>query len=210
MTSRNLIAAAAFAALASACSQGPIFYAEIEEPSLCKTIPYDQLPPFSGVTPGSDLVWEMPIPLAQQMALFGGNSDGGFAIPADASINIRLIEFTLTAKQGITDFNAVTTSTISVEPFPGSTLTEQALLTYTQDAAHLPGDRLTVAGDKGVDLAAYLNDSTGQSYDGGTMDGNLLIRAVMTGTLPDAEWRADVRACLYMKARVNYLSAYGL
>lgn len=210
MTSRNLLTFVALASLTSACSQGPIFYAEIEEPSLCKTIPWDQLPPFTGVAPGVDLVWEMPIPLAQQMSLFGGNADGGFSVPQGSQINIRLVELTLTAKQGITDFNAVAASTVSAVPFPGSTLTEQVLLSYTQDPANLPGDRLTIAGDRGVELADFLNDSSGQTYDGGSTDGSVLIRAVMTGTLPPNDWRADVRACLYMKARVNYLSAYGL
>jgi len=62
-----------------------------------------------------------------------------------------------------------------------------------------------------VDLAKYLAEAkTATLPDGGTADGNLLIEAVMTGTLPDNEWRADMKACVYMKARLNYLTAYGL
>lgn len=213
MTPNKILLSVLAAAVLIACGR-PLFYAELEEPRLCKTIPAEDLFPFPGTSPGAELRAELPIPLGailEPITAFGqGDADGGTAA-IDLDTTVRLIEFTLVARSGVTDFNAVETVAISVVPEPGSGLERATLLNYTRDPAHLPGDRLTVAGDENVNLAEYIGQSGSATLpDGGTVDGTVRFEAVMTGTLPENEWTADMRACVFLKTRINYLNAYGL
>ncbi len=212
---RNLqpvLAALSAAALLSACNGSPLFFAELEEPKLCKTIPADELPPFIGTPPGSDLRFTLPIPIASELPLFAAGGDGG---SDDTVTEIRLIEYTLVARSGIIDFNQIETAQITVQPPPGSSQAPAVLVTYAKDPAHLPGDRLVVGGDQGVNIAAYLFDpgttDAGVFLDAGTAtEGSVLVEATMTGVLPEDYWTADMRVCIYMRTRFNYLNAYGL
>lgn len=208
-----LLAALTAAALLSACNNGPLFYAELEEPKLCKTIPASDLPPFTGTAPGAELRYALPIPISSELPLFAAGGDGG---SNDQETEIRLIEFTLVARSGIIDFNQIETAHITVEPPPGSSQPPALLVTYTKNPASLPGDRLVVGGDQGVNISPYLFDPG--TTDAGTFpgdagfasEGSILVEATMTGVLPENPWSADMRVCIYMRTRFNYLSAYGL
>jgi len=209
---QKLIPALTASALLAACNQGPLFYAELEEPRLCKTLPAEELPPFEGTAPGQELRFGVPIPIGEELPLFSGG-DGG---TSDVETEIRMIEMTLVARSGITDFNQIETAAITVEPPPGSAQPPALLISYAKDPANPPGDRLVVAGDQGVNLIPYLFDPGGtdagtpSGSDGGSApEGTILVEATMTGVLPENEWTADIRVCIYMRTRFNYLNAYG-
>lgn len=197
-----------------ACNQGPLFYAEIEEPAICKTIPDV---PFTASQPGQELRYPMAIPIGSLPMFSPGDPDGGTDAGAgDNETEVRLIEFRLTNPRNVTDFNNFETAQVTVQPPSGSTLQAQALVTYVKDPTHLPGTTLVVAGDRGVNLVPYLFDATGMDAGTGSFDAgsgaerSIMVEGTMTGTLPDVDWQADVRVCIYMRTRFNYLNAYGL
>lgn len=203
-------ALAAATLLVAACDGGPLFFAELEEPRLCKTI--DNIP-FEGTAPGSELRYRLGIPIASELPLFA-SGDGG---TSDVDTEVRLIEFALLRESGILDFNAVESVRVAVQPAPGASQPEATLLSYVRDPADLPGDTLIVAGDQDVNLVPYIFDpatvdgGTPSMLDGGTAeDGTIAVEVVMSGELPEDPWVADVRACIYMRTRFNYLNAYGL
>lgn len=194
-----------------ACNTGPLFFAELEEPRLCKTLP---AVPFDGTQPGAELRRRLAIPVGQELPLFS-IGDGG---SSNVETEIRLIEFVLVRRSGIPDFNAVEAARIVVEPAPGRSTGPATLVTYTRDPGRLPGDTLIVGGGAGVNLVPYMFDPgtldggvPPSAGDGGTASqGTILVEAVMSGSLPEQPWRADVRVCIYMRTRFNYLNAYGL
>lgn len=205
-TSNKLTGALLLASLlATGCNQ-PLFFAELEEPRLCKTI--EEIP-FFGTPPGSDLRYEVGIPIASELPLFAGGQD--------VETDIHLIEFALLRRGGILDFNDVETAEVIVRTAPGASEPDALLLSYQRDPANLPGDTLIVGGDRQVNLLPYIFDpgttdgGPPSSLDGGTADeGTIGVEVVMTGELPEEAWSADIRACIYMRTRFNYLNAYGL
>lgn len=207
-TSITLASALATLLLFGACD-GPLFFAELEEPRLCKTL---QDLPFEGVAAGGELRYRLALPVGAEVPLFA-LGDGG---TSDVDTEIRLIEFALLRESGILDFNSVESAEVSVEPPPGASVAAATLLSYTRDPSDLPGDTLIVAGDEGVNLVPYLFDpgttdaGVPVAGDGGTAEEGVVVEIRMTGALPEDPWMADLRACIYMRTRFNYLNAYGL
>lgn len=186
---KSLLALAAVFAV-TGCGQ-PIFYADLDEPALCKTVADV---PFDPTTPGADLKLDFDLPVGQYLpGIFEGN---------DAQVTLYLNEIVFNAKQGITDFNSVDNASISVLPPAGAdpSLQTALLLNYTKDPANLPGRTLTVGGERNVELFPYLTTDK---------DKKARLEAVMQGQLPPNIWTADVRVCLHMKAHFNYAKQYG-
>jgi hypothetical protein len=179
----------ALAALGSTACGGPILYADLDEPALCKTV---QDVPFDGAVPGQDLKLSFDLPVGQYVPVFNTQ---------DAVVNLRLNEVTFTAKKGIQDFNSVSSAGIDVLPQSGSTLPQTTVLSYTQDPNNLPGPTLTISGERQVELIPFLSSDS---------DRKATLQADMKGKLPPNVWTADVRVCFHTHARFNYAHSVGL
>ena len=177
------------AALGSAGCGGPIFYADVDEPAICKTV---RDVPFEPAVPGADLRLAFDLPVGQYLPAIGTQ---------DAQTQLYLNEISFIAKQGINDFNSVEQATISVLPQPNSTASKQVLLNYTRDPANLPNKELTVGGERDVELQPYLSADE---------DRAARLEAVMKGSLPSNYWTADVKVCLHVHIRYNYARQFGL
>lgn len=174
-------------AIAATGCGNPILFAELDEPSICKTIP-DVV--FDPSVPGTDLRKDFPLSLKDFLPLF--TYEG-------ASTTIQLQELVFNAKEGITDFNSVEQATVTVVGPDGSALPPAVPGQYAKDASNLPGRTLVLPGQAAVDLVPYMNT-----------EATLNLQNIMTGSLPTNPWTADVRGCLRMKARMNYGSKFGL
>jgi len=171
------------------CGPEPIFYADFDEPSICKTVTDV---PFDPTVPGADLTLSFDLPVGQYVPLFDN---------PDAKVTLYLNELTFFAKEGINDFNSVDTAAINVLPQDGSTDPKQTVLNYTKDPNNLPGKTLSVGGERNIELGPYLSADS---------DKKAKLETVMKGTLPPNYWTADVKVCFHMKVRLNYARAIGL
>jgi hypothetical protein len=171
---------------------GPVMYVEVEEPRVCKNL--GELT-FPGAPPG---VTE----LRQTFPEFDFSS---FNLPTitqggELDAETRLIEVSLNAGEGILDFNNWETAALSIIPASGSTLETREVVTYQKDPAALPGRTMAITAEENVNLLPYLTES-----------GNVIsVDAVMTGVFPEADWTAEIKGCLYMRARYNYATQAGL
>jgi len=186
-TPRHGILPAALLALASGCGLSNQFYAELEEPGICKTVSDATM---TATTPGADLVLTIPIDLATNLPLFDARS---------GNLTLRLLSVTFLGKSGIQDFNSVDSASISAVPDPASGLSLTEVIRYDRAPGFVPGLELTVGGDSSVDLVPFLDTN-----------GVVTVEARMVGGLPNNSWVADITGCLYTKVRVNYLDAYGV
>ena len=185
MRTALVISLAAVALLGAGCGR-PILFAEIEEQSICKTV---REAPFAGVMPGTDLQTELPFPLGDYLPLF--QVEG-------ATLTLQLVELVFTARTGISDFNAVEQGTVTVLAPVGSSEVPVVPAAYARDT-NPPGSTLVMAAQTAMDLAPYLD-----------AESNLTLQTWMTGALPESDWTADIKGCIYMKARLNYATGYGL
>jgi hypothetical protein len=185
-TLKTTLLAALLAAFSTGCGGGSLFFAELEEPGICKTM-VDV--PMAATPPGQTLTMNLTIDLASRIPMFDATATG---------TNIRFIELTFWAKSGINDFNSVDTAEVLAVPDPSSQLQTTQVLSYTKSPGFVPGTQLTVAADQGVELVPFL------------ANGNITVETRMTGGLPNNSWTADIRGCLYMKSKVNYLEGYGI
>lgn len=187
---RHALFAAALLGLVSGCDASQYFYAELEEPAICKTFPDVVMDP---TAPGADLVKQLPpIPLTQNIPLFDSTS---------GQVVFKLLSLEFVGKQGIQDFNSVDAAWITALPDPNGTsgLQPTDLIRYDRVPGVLPEKRLTIGGNSDIDLVPFLTSS-----------GEISVEARMTGGLPNNPWTADVTGCIYAKARIHYLDAYGL
>jgi hypothetical protein len=168
---------------------GPIFYVDVDEPAICKTV---RDVPFEPAVPGADLRLTFDLPVGQYLPLIGTQ---------DARTTLYLNELSFTAKEGIQDFNTVDAATISVLPRPESTASKQVLLSYTKDPANPPNKVLVVGGERDVELQPYLSADEDRSAS---------LEAVMKGALPSNYWTADVKVCIHAHVRYNYGRPFGL
>ena len=173
------------AALGTGCG-GPLFYAELEEPGICKTVADV---PMDATQPGATLSKTIPIDLAANVPLFDTTT---------GDVVVRLLEVQFTGKQGIQDFNSVDNAEVLAVPDSSSGLQPTQVLSYTKVPGVTPGLQLNIVAEDQIDLVPFLTN------------GVVTVEARMSGGLPNNVWLADVRGCIYMKARVKYLEAYGL
>ena len=187
---RHALFAAALLGLTSGCGISQWFYAELEEPGICKTFVDVVMDP---TAPGADLVKQLPpIPLSRNIPLFDSSAGG---------VQFKLLSLTFLGKQGIQDFNSVNSAWITALPDPNGTsgLPPTELIRYDKAPGVTPGLELTIGGTSDIDLVPFLTSS-----------GEISVEARMVGGLPNNPWVADITGCIYAKARVNYLGAYGI
>jgi hypothetical protein len=190
-TLRTALFAAALLALASGCGLSNQFYAELEEPGICRTFQGVVMDP---TAPGAELVLVLPIPVTQDVPLF--DTAGGGVV-----FKLLSVTFDSTNGTGIQDFNSVDSAWVTALPDQtnpnGQVATE--VIRYDKAPNVLPGKKLTIGGNSDVDLVPFLSSS-----------GGVTVEARMTGGLPNNNWTSDITGCLYAKARLNYLDAYGI
>ena len=184
---RTVLLTSALLGLTSGCGNlSRWFFAELEEPAICKTV-IDV--PMERTQPGQELVKRVPpIALSNSIPLFDSDQGG---------VEFKLLSLEFVGKQGIQDFNSVDAAWINV--LDASDNVGPELIRYDRTPGVLIGNRLTIGGTTDIDLVPFL-----------TSGGEISVEARMTGALPPNPWFADVTACLYTKARINYLDAYGL
>lgn len=183
-----------------ACGK-PVFYADLNEPRICKTVPNQSFP----AQQNGQLQSDFDIPIGDILSVFNQSQN--------TVVDIELTELTLNAQQGITDFNGVDSAAVSVQAGadagtirPDGGLPGTVVLEYTKNPNNLPGRTVTVSPIAKVNLIDFIHST---SFDGGTTDG-ITLHAEMSGQLPTNDWTADVRGCISFDAKIYYLQKYGL
>lgn len=159
------------------CSE--LLFLEIEQPEICQVLPGET---FSG----SEYSRELQIDIQSQLPGIDLSSPQGLQ-----SI-FRLTRVDFIARSGITDFDFISNADIRILPPEGSSLLPAHVIDYARNGAET-GTTLSMTGNEDVDLYDYL---TG---------GDIFVDASLAGTLPSEEWSMDIRVCLYVNVRANYL-----
>ena len=174
------------ATCAPLCACGPIFFAQVEEPELCKTVSAAFSAAAAAVRSGESVSVELDV-----------RSELDAFQRADTSTQLRLLYVRFEALRGIQDFDFVDTAVIKVV---GTTTPEcnlPALVSYQRDPAASPQSNLTFPGPDLLDLAGCLSAE------------KVTLETDFGGSLPTNDWSMSVKACLSGKARINYLGGKG-
>jgi hypothetical protein len=167
----------------SLCGCGSIFYAQLEEPELCKTMPAA----FSPSAPGTT---------SQRVSVdFDLRSDLERFTHPDATSNLQLKYVQFTATQGTSDFGFVDSAKVTIQAAAGNASCNlPALVDYQRDPSAPAQSPQTFAGSSDVDLMPCLSTSA------------VSVQTDFSGRLPSNAWSMNVKACFSGKARINYLS----
>lgn len=174
---RPLLLLAALAVALSGC--GDLLFLEIEQPEICQVLPGEA---FSG----SEYSRELQIDLQGQLPGLDLSS------PQGLESLFRLTRVDFIARSGITDFDFISEADIRILPPEGSNLLPAHVIDYHRNGAET-GSTLSMTGNQDVDLYDYL---TG---------GAVVVDASLVGSLPPDEWSMDIRVCMYVKLRADYL-----
>lgn len=165
----------------SLCGCGSIFYAQVEEPELCKTVPAD----FSPSAPGTT---------TERVSVdFDLRADLERFTRPDTTSNLQLKYVEFAATQGTSDFGFVDSGKVTIQG-TGNACNLPALVDYQRDPSAPAQSTLTFAGSSSIDLMPCLSTS------------KVSVQVDFTGRLPQNAWSMNVRACFSGKARINYLS----
>lgn len=162
--------------LLSGCER--VLYMEIEQPEICQTLP-DQ------AYEGNQYSNELTIDIQGQMPGIDLSEPHGI----ETLFRLSKVEFI--AKSGITDFDFVSGANISLIPPDGSTKPPATVIDYTRSGP--TGATLSMVGATDVDLYDYLKE------------GDIVVASSLTGTLPSNAWSMDLRVCMYVRIRADYL-----
>ncbi|HLT30243.1 MAG TPA: hypothetical protein VK013_09365 [Myxococcaceae bacterium] len=174
---RPLLFLAAVSLALAGC--GDLLFLEVEQPEICQVLPGQ---PFSG----SEYSRELQIDIQGQLPGIDLSSPQGL----ESVFRLSRVDFI--ARTGITDFDFISEADIRILPPEGSNLLPAHVIDYHRNGVET-GETLSMTGRQDVDLYAYL---TG---------GNIVVDASLVGTLPPEEWTMDIRVCMYVKIRANYL-----
>jgi hypothetical protein len=173
---------------------GPLLFAEVEEPDLCMTEPDVLIPGAAGI-PSQTLTIRQDIvqDVGTDVPLIGLDQD---------ETRVRLNEVTLTARTGGVDLNVFQAITLQVlPPLASPELPPLDLLRYER-ASTDPTSALTLRGADPVDLGPYMR--------GGQVRLRLEFVGLQLGDLPQNDWTADVKTCVYLKHKADYGRFIGL
>src|SRR6202158_2478765 len=161
---------------------GSLFFAQIEEADLCKTVSVDfPAAPAVGTSGQGVAVY---LDLHSDLALFN-RSD------TTTQLQLKYVEFF--ARTGIADFGFVDAAKITLQSTSGASCNLADLVNYQRDPSRPPQAALTFIGPDAVDLMPCL--SAGSSS----------LRTDFSGRLPTNSWSMEAKACLSGKARIHYL-----
>lgn len=176
---------AAFVAVSSLASfgcGGDILFAELEIPSLCTSIP-GQTFPGAPIAVAGTATFPNEFDVGNTLSDFGNLGQ----------VEARALFFDITAKSGVQDFGFVDQVQLKVLPAPNSTLLPVQLVDY-KAGAQPPSNNMHWAVNS-PDMMGYLKEPP------------LRFETTFTGTLPTVDWSFDIRLCIFMKARIDYLQA---
>jgi hypothetical protein len=181
MSSRPLLAALALAL----CGCDRLFFAELEAPSVCLTLPQVAFP---GTAADPALVRDVSYDLAANLPVVGDSS-------VEYELRLSRMDTTLRAVDPATDpgytFAAIQSVRILAHD-PSGALADVPLVAYQEDPAHPPTDVISASGPMNVDLAPYVRAGT------------LALRAEYSGGLPRGSFTADVRGCFELRVKLDY------
>lgn len=163
-------------ALLGGCDR--FLYMEIEQPEICQVLP-DQ------VFEGNQYSNELTVDVQGQLPGIDLSEPHGI----ETLFRLSKVEFI--AKSGITDFDFISGAQISLVPAEGSATAPATVIDYTRSAP--TGTTLSMAGAMDVDLYDYLKE------------GDVVINSALSGTLPSNEWSMDIKLCMYVRIRADYL-----
>lgn len=153
-------------------------YLEIEQPEICQVLP-DQ------VFEGNQYSNELTVDIQGQLPGIDLSEPHGI----ETLFRLSRVEFI--AKSGITDFDFISNAQISLIPPPTSSKQPATVIDYTR--AGPTGNTLAMEGAMDVDLYDYLKE------------GDITLNSSLTGTLPSTEWTMDIKLCMYVRVRADYL-----
>lgn len=182
MRTRALLAALP---LALAACGGHIFFAEMEVPSLCVTLPRYAFP---GTNADPSLSRQISYQLGAQLPVLNQPN-------VEYELRLSQLDTTLESSNPATDpgytFSSIQWVRI-VAYDPTGVLPDVELAYYRQDPANPATTVMIAGGAMDVDLAPYLQA------------GQLNFRADYSGGLPLGDFTADVRGCFYLKVVLDY------
>jgi len=163
---------------------GSLFFAQLEEPDLCKTVSVD----FPATTaPGtSTQMVAVDLDVHSDLAPFN-RSD------TTTQLQLKYVEFF--SPTGIADFGFVDAAKITLQSTSGGSCNLPDLVNYQRDPSSAPQATLTFTGPDAVDLMPCLSA------------GSASLRTDFSGRLPTTPWSMDTKACFSGKARIHYLGA---
>jgi len=161
---------------------GSLFFAQIEEPDLCKTVSVD----FPAAPPGGTSAQAVAVDLDLHSDLEPFNRSG-----TTTQLQLKYVEFL--AGTGITDFGFVDAAKITLQSTSGASCNLADLVNYQRDPSSAPQTTLTFTAPDAVDLMPCLSA------------GSASLRTDFSGRLPTTAWSMDAKACLSGKARIHYL-----
>jgi hypothetical protein len=161
---------------------GSLFFAQIEEPDLCKTVSVDfpAAPPVGTSTQGV----AVDLDLHSDLEVF--NRSG-----TTSELELKYVEFF--AGTGIADFAFVDAAKITLQSTSGGSCNLADLVNYQRDPSSPPQATLTFTGPATVDLMPCLSA------------GSASLRTDFSGRLPTTSWSMEAKACFSGKARIHYL-----
>jgi len=173
---RTLIPLLVPLALLTGCER--LLYMEIEQPEICQTLP-DQV--FEGNQYSNEITVDIQ-----------GHLPGiDLSEPHGIETLFRLSKVEFIAKSGITDFDFISGAAISLIPPDGSVRQPATVIDYARTGPS--GPVLSMQGAMDVDLYDYLKE------------GDIVVNSALTGTLPSEAWSMDIKLCMYVRVRADYL-----
>ena len=166
------------------CGCGSIFFAEIEEPEICKTSSADFSagPPAGTTTQSASTDFDVHDQLSDLSKV-------------DYAGEFVLTSVQVDAKQGIADFSFVDRVDFGLSGATDSSCSVPGLVSYQRDpSASTVASPLMLHPANSVDLLHCMSA------------GPMKINTSFTGRLPTAPWSVEIKACFRADAKVNYLN----
>lgn len=173
----------ALAASFAVCGCGSLFFAQVEEPEVCKTSDADYTASTSTGTSSqsASVEFDMPSVFTDLKKL---DYTGQFALTF-AQID---------AKQGIADFSFVDRVVFGLNGVTEPSCSAPNLISYQRQPSDSAASPLVLRPTDSVDLISCLTA------------GRIKLMVTFTGRLPAAPWSITYQACFRASARVNYLN----
>jgi hypothetical protein len=164
---------------------GPMFFAEVEVPEVCKSLlaqdfPAAPVPGFQGTLsfPPFTLDFGDSVPLTNDEKL---------------EATIRILSGHLSATSGVSNLDFVDAASIRLLPPASSTLPPLSVVDYTRPAGAPSSNSIEITDASDPDIFPYVQA------------GAITLEISLTGTLPTTAWSADISACAGAKAKYRYL-----
>lgn len=171
--------------LAVASTRCGLFFVEVEESRVCKTVPNALFAPGIGGGQRETVKKSFAYDFGPELLQVNGRA---------LRTEVRILSVIFVAAQGTKDLNFISKATIGLaSASDGGTLPQLNVLTYEKPAGAAVNQSVTLTRAEPIDVTAYL------------ARGKLDITAQITGTLPEQDWGLDIKTCLDVKVHYDYL-----